>query len=59
MMSAEADAAYPGEVTVEDDAGLTCKGNNTSNDPQEGDLVSSCGGVIKGIAAEKIVRIGE
>jgi len=46
----------PGEVTVEEDAGLVCEGNNTGNHPQEGEFVASFGGVIKGIAAEKLTR---
>jgi len=48
------DESGPGEVTVEQDAGLVCEGNNTGNDPTEGDFMSSFGGVIKGIAEEKI-----
>ena len=43
-------------MTVEEGAELVCEGNNTSNQPRDGDSVSSFGGVFKSVA-EEIKRI--
>jgi len=44
-----------GEVTVEKDAKLVCKGNNTSNTVHLSDFVSKDGGPIAGVAEEQIM----
>ena len=47
-----------GEVTAEfGSLHLVCEGNNTSNHSRKGDFVVRGRGKIKGIAAEKILRI--
>jgi len=46
------DEGGPGEVTVEAD--VVCEGNNTGNNVNDGNCLARDGGMITGIAAEKI-----